>query len=75
MQNLLGLTAFIRAIKEQEPGFTTLYYVPDGDSYDSTSKKLIAVSGREKVKISTAQTYIVDASSLKTTLAVKILRK
>lgn len=75
MQNLLGLTAFIRALGERQAGFSALYLVPDGDDYASTANKLIAISGREKVKISTSQAFIVDASSLQTNLAVKILRK
>lgn len=75
VENLLTLTPFIRAIKDQPLGFSSVYMVPQGDDYASTQNKLIAVAGREGFKISTAQLYVVDSSSLKTVQAIKVTRK
>lgn len=75
MNNLQGLTAFIRLVKSQVLGFSTPYLVPEGDDYSATVNKLNAIAGREQVKISTSPLFIVDSSSLKTLQAIKITRK
>lgn len=75
MQNLYSLTEFIRLLKIRPMGFSALYLVPAGRSYDSTCKSLTATAHREGVTISAAKVLAVDPSNLATLEAVRVTVK
>ncbi|QYC52643.1 hypothetical protein [Salmonella phage SSBI34] len=75
MQNILGLTDFIRALKGRSLGFSAVYMVPEGKTYSQAVNGLIATAARENVKISTGQILAVDPATFATIAAIKVTVK
>lgn len=75
MQNIYSLTEFIRLIKARPLGFSAVYLVPPGKTYDATCKSLVATAHREGVTISAGKILAVDPATLATIEAVKVTVK
>lgn len=56
-------------------GFSCLYLVPAGKSYDATCRGLVATAHREGLTISTGKILTVDPATLATLEAVKVTVK
>lgn len=74
MENILGLTDFIKLLGTKSLGQSLIYFVADGDTYDVTTRKLTAIATRHKVKISTSQVMMCEEGKL-IIYACKVTRK
>lgn len=75
MQNIYSLTEFIRLLKIRPLGFSGVYLVAPGKSYDSTCRGLVATAHREGLTISASKILAVDPATLATIEAVKVTVK
>lgn len=64
MENILGVTDFIKLLATKDLGKSLIYYVAEGDTYDVTARKLTSIATRHKVRISLSKVLLVQEGKL-----------